>query len=532
VTSSFGQPGTSFTATGLTPSTTYQVQVRATNAAGTSSYSAPVQFTTSAAALPTGAVTGTLVSTDSTVATSPDARLGVNVNYWMDNQAIRTGTPRTLAAALADLKPKIIRYPGGEKADGTTFFQTANQGASGGAGPNPRLNRIGTGGDAWPSSDAGYWNPPGDVNGTWAASRPPYALQTFLTDCATVGAQPLIVLALDGIYLSPPAGGVSPTKAQMITNAVEMVRWLNVTNNYGVKYFEIGNETWQVAYLGGLGSTFANGAQYGTDFADVAAAMKAVDPTIQVGMNGNVVTFFDGFFSTAAAAVDFVSVHPYDTAGMSYATYQSSTITATQIGNARTSLDKLAAQHRDRIWITVTESSHFATSDTDPNGINNLGSAIITAHLLGLQLNDPRVRHVIFWNTRWITNGNATKLAYDAFAPDNSLLPVGQALRFLGKLSGRMVQATTGVSGLVVYASQVVAEGRSSVLIINRSAASQSGTVGMAGAVAATAQRLSGTGATDTAPTLTNLGAITVTGGVTASITAPANSLTLVDFTY
>jgi hypothetical protein len=230
--------------------------------------------------------------------------------------------------------------------------------------------------------------------------------------------------------------------------------------------------------------------------------------------------------------VDFVSVHPYDTAGMSYATYQSSTITATQIGNARTSLDKLAAQHRDRIWITVTESSHFATSDTDPNGINNLGSAIITAHLLGLQLNDPRVRHVIFWNTRWITNGNATKLAYDAFAPDNSLLPVGQALRFLGKLSGRMVQATTGVSGLVVYASQVVAEGRSSVLIINRSAASQSGTVGMAGAVAATAQRLSGTGATDTAPTLTNLGAITVTGGVTASITAPANSLTLVDFTY
>lgn len=521
---SSGISGTSFNASGLTPGTQYQVRVRATNAAGSSSWSAPVTFTTSAAGLPTGSATGTLASTDSTVVTNPDSRLGINTDLFEDNQARRTAGSRSFVSALGDLKPKLIRYPGGEKGDALTFFTGSGQ------QPSPKLNRIGP--NEWPSNAADFWTPTGSTTGTWVSTRPPYALETALADCATLGAEMLFVVALDGIYLSQPTSGVMPTKAQMITNAQELVRWLNVTNNYKVKYFEIGNETWQVAWAGGLGSTAANGAQYGTDFKDVAAAMKAVDPTIQVGMNGNTTTFIDGFLSTALAAVDFISVHPYDTIGMSYTTYQTATLVASQIDQATASLAKLSTADRNRIWLTVTETAHLAQSNTDTLGYNNLGSAIITAHFLGLQMNDSRVRHVTFWNTRYLYNTQTNKLAYDAFAPDNTLLPSGQALRFLGKLSGRMVQATTGVSGLVVYASQVVAEGRSSVLVINRSSTSRSGTVGMSGAVAATAQQLAGTGATDSAPVLANLSAITVTNGVTSAITCPANSLTLVDFTY
>jgi alpha-N-arabinofuranosidase len=518
--------GTSQTAGGLTANSRYRVRVRARNDLGVSAWSAAVDFTTLAAAgLPQGVATGSLVSTDSTVATNPDARLGINTNLWLDNQAQRTGSPRTLTAALGDLKPKILRYPGGEKSDGTTFFTGTGQ------QPNPRLNRIGT--DAWPSNDTTYWTQP-TAAGTWAAGRQPYALQTFLADCAAVGAEPIIVLALDGIYPAAPAGaGIKPTKAQMITNAVEMVRWLNVTNSYGVKYFEIGNEPWLVAnppYLGHQGDPTI----YAADFADVAAAMKAIDPTIKVGANGDSVAYFDGILNTAAASVDFLTVHPYDTYGMSYSTYQSTTLAASQLNAAVTSLNKQPAQHRDRIFVTTTETAHLAQGPADTLGYNNLGSAIMTAHLLGLQLNDPRLRHVIFWNTRWIYNAQTPKLSYDAFAPDNSLLPTGRALQFLGQLSGRMVSATPGTAGtgLITYASQVVAEGRSSVLIINRTGTARSGTVAMTGAAAATARRLSGTGPTDTAPTVTDLGALAVTGGVTASITCPANSLTVVDFTY
>jgi alpha-N-arabinofuranosidase len=524
---------TSATLQPLTPSSRYRVRVRARNTLGESAWSAPETFATTAGVttLPQGAVTGTLVSTDSTTATNPDARLGINTNMWLDNQAQRTGTPRTLTAALGDLKPRIMRYPGGEKSDGTTFFQAANQGAPGQAGPNPRLNRIGT--DAWPSNDPSYWTTP-TAAGTWAAGRQPYALQTFLADCAATGAEPIIVLALDGIYPAAPAGaGIKPTKAEMITNAVEMVRWLNVTNSYGVKLFEIGNEPWlnpATPYLGGQ----SDPTIYAADFADVAAAMKAVDPTIKVGANGDSVAYFDGILNTAAASVDFLTVHPYDTYGMAYSTYQSATLAASQLNAAVTSLNKQPAQHRDRIFITTTETAHLAQNNTDANAYNNLGSAIITAHLLGLQMNDPRLRHVIFWNTRWIYNTQATKLAYDALAPDNSLLPTGRALQFLGQLSGRMVPATIGTAGtgLIAYASQVPTEGRSSVLIINRTGTARSGTVGMAGAVAATTRRLSGTAVTDTAPTVTGPTAVAVTGGVTASITCPANTLTVVDFTY
>jgi hypothetical protein len=523
-----GIAGTTFTIPNLTVSSNYRARVRSRNSYGASAWSAPFDFTTTAATagLPQGVATGTLVSTNSTIETNPTARLGINTNLWEDNQTRRAGGARTLATALADMKPKILRYPGGEKADGTTFFTGTGQ------QPNPRLNRIGT--DAWPSSDTGYWTTP-TAAGTWAAGRPPYGLATFLADCAATGAEPIIVVALDGIYLAPPAGaGIRPTKAEMITNAQEMVRWCNVTNSYGVKYFEIGNEPWLVGYLGGT----SNPAQYAADFADVAAAMKAIDPTIQVGANGNTEAYFDGILNTAAASIDFLTAHPYDTAGtttaMSYATYQTATLGTAQVTAAAVSLAKQPAQHRDRIWLTVTETAHLpsgTTPETDANAINNLGSAIITAHFLAMQMNDSRLRHVMFWNTRWI-HKTAPRRSWDALDEDNALLPVGQALRFLGQLSGRMVQATSGVTGIVTYASQVSADNRSSVLIINRSNSSQAGTVAMTGATTATARRLSGTGPTDTAPTVTDLGALTVTGGVTTSITCPANSVTVVDFGY
>lgn len=470
------------------------------------------------AATPQGVVGGTLAGVDTTKVRNANAQIGINTDIWEDNQQRRPTGSRPLTAALADLKPKVMRYPGGEQSDGITFF-------TGQGNPNPRLNRIADNENSWPSNDPAYWQPAGSTSGSWAASRPPYGFDQFIADCKTLGAEPIVTVALDGIYKPADPGGIAPTKAQMITNAREFVRYANKTKGYGVKYWEIGNEPWLPGYLGGTN----NPAQYAADFADVAAAMKQVDPTIQVGASGNTTAYFDGILNTAAASVDFLTVHPYDTAGMSYAQYQAANLNISQLNNAVASLNKQPAAVRNRIWITATETAHYATGLNDPNGINNLGTAVITAHYAGLQMQDPRLRQVVFWNTRWITNTSSPKLAYDALAPDNSLLPTGQALAFLGHLSGRMVTATSHAGNVIAYAAQVPAEGRSSVLLINRGNTAVTGTVGMPGAVSAHGTLLTGNGPSDISPSVTAQ-TITVTNRVSSVITVPANSLYLIDF--
>ena len=91
--------------------------------------------------------------------------------------------------------------------------------------------------------------------------------------------------------------------------AVEWVRYANVTKKYAVKYWEIGNESYHSGSYNGIApdaSTYAN------DLADFARAMKAVDPTIRIGANGN-----GGWWSTlqsvAGAEIDFLAAHSYPT---------------------------------------------------------------------------------------------------------------------------------------------------------------------------------------------------------------------------
>jgi alpha-L-arabinofuranosidase len=108
--------------------------------------------------------------------------------------------------------------------------------------------------------------------------------------------------------------GAQHTHAQAVTLAASWVTYMNVTHAYATKVWEVGNEdygSWE------QGNT--DGTTYGSDFADYYTAMKAVDPTIQIGAvaspgagdyNG-----WTGKVLTAAKAKgvtpDFLIVHVY-----------------------------------------------------------------------------------------------------------------------------------------------------------------------------------------------------------------------------
>jgi hypothetical protein len=96
----------------------------------------------------------------------------------------------------------------------------------------------------------------------------------FMAWLGTIGAAPICVVNLESGFLH---GDVESG----VKEAAEWVRYANVTRKYGVKYWEIGNET---DLLGTRYSMTAE--QYANAVVRFSQAMKAVDPTIQIGALG------------------------------------------------------------------------------------------------------------------------------------------------------------------------------------------------------------------------------------------------------
>ena len=94
-------------------------------------------------------------------------------------------------------------------------------------------------------------------------------------------------------------------KAYFLESATAWVKYANVVKHYGVKYWEIGNENWQ------------NGTATPEEMAKIVVefsrAMKAVDPTIQIGSNGMKDDWWAKFLPVAATALDFISLSHYNT---------------------------------------------------------------------------------------------------------------------------------------------------------------------------------------------------------------------------
>jgi hypothetical protein len=123
------------------------------------------------------------------------------------------------------------------------------------------------------------------------------------------------------------------------SEAAAWVQYANVTNNYGIVYWEIGNETYGNGYYPGLnweydlhdldqtaadrvGNAALSPAAYGTNAAAFVTAMKAVDPTIKCGISASISQYAPGWdqgvFQAISSALngtglypDFVIVHWY-----------------------------------------------------------------------------------------------------------------------------------------------------------------------------------------------------------------------------
>ena len=236
--------------------------------------------------------------------TVSDAAIGVNHAVWDPH----LGT-NAVADLLKDAGAQVMRYPGGSYSD--IYHWKTN------------------------TAPGGYVAPDTDFD-------------HFMAGVQRAGAQAMVIANY---------GTGTPQEA------AEWVQYANVEKHYGVKYWEIGNELYGNGHYGANWEADDHAdkspAGYATVVKQYAEAMKAVDPTIKVGVvlttpgnwpdgivaGGDAGTWNQVVLSIAGPAVDFAILHWYP--------------------GGSTGPDALSktAQVTDAVWLARQQISRYAGKD-------------------------------------------------------------------------------------------------------------------------------------------------------------------------
>lgn len=410
--------------------------------------------------VPVPPLTGSGIQVDAgnVVRTLTGAEVGINVDYLMDDSYLPGQTYRTVATSLQNTGARFLRYPGGEKSDNYLFAKPPYTSAS-------------------PS--AAYCNFPANqpqfYNADLTAKSLVLDFDEYITVCKQLNATPLCVVAYDAMY-STSTCGAKPTRAQLLTNAKEWVRYANITKGYNVKYWMIGNESWNDPDYNGR----VTPAVYAADLAQFADTMRSIDPTIRIVANGR---SNDDWWkvllqSSAAGKIDYLASSNYLPQGFTGYNYFK-TFTGdlnSEITAAENALNTYAtAADKARIGIILSEYNSIEYYNSGWVNENNLGHALCNFQMMADALLHPKLLSACLWNTRWITNAEQVFNIYDAFNASGNLQATGTALGVLGKnLFNGMVATSDSVVTHRVYATKNTTNNYLNLFILNKDTAVKS----------------------------------------------------------
>jgi alpha-N-arabinofuranosidase len=377
--------------------------------------------------------------------------LGINLDYLMDDDKYLR-PKRRLADALKAMGVKYLRYPGGNKSDFYFFSKPpydksiptlARTGKDAVGGRNSVLNSTAT----------DFKNDVLDFD-------------EFMTVCKEVGAEPVIVVAADEYLVNYPAGSTWSTKEQLLNHAAEWVRYANIKKKYHIKYWLIGNESWNKENENSTAEIYAQ------DVVDFSKAMKAVDPNIHIVPNGNSDQFWKTVLTKASGYIDEICISNYPVFQYSrqYYTYRDSL--QNLMGPVQTALlaiDKYAsAFDKKKLKVIVAEYGPFDWANTWPF-INNMGYNLVNFEMTGEQLLEPRIDFSCFWNTRWITNDYKSNSVFDALDRNGNFNANGNGLAIWGNFLGDKMVKTTSSPQVKTFASFKEKEKKLFLYMINKS---------------------------------------------------------------
>lgn len=423
--------------------------------------------------------------------------LGINIDYLMDGSYISEGTTAATTATLKSMGMKMLRYPGGEKSDNYLWSTSPYDKAK------PQM--VLTGDCNFPSNDSRFVEAD-----TKTCKKEVLDFDEFMTLCKQVGAEPMIVCAYDAVYFGGSVAAtnpcaVKPIKQQLIENAKQWVQYANKTKNYNIKYWCIGNESWNDCTYNGC----VDAIQYATDIVEFTNAMRSVDPSIKIIANGRGTEWWQTLLQNAAAAnaIDYLGVSCYPIYGFTggYDYYRTNNFNLRS--EVQTAADAIAAYaspaNKAKIKVMATEFNAIDFSDEWVN-TNDVGHALVTADILGQCLKYEQVESMVFWNTRWITNVTVPELVFDALNKNSTPNANGLLLSVWGNNILPNIVSASEQGPIKSYAFYDKLSSKLNLILINKDNVSQPVAVTVSGftpAASLSRWEYSGTNAQDVHPT-------------------------------
>jgi len=287
------------------------------------------------------------VNATSVSAAVPSEGYGLNTYVW-DSNMFASGVASELQASGIN----ALRYPGGSDSDVYNYISATDASMNDGA----------------------YW----------------YASDTFanfMSDLALpMGAKPVITVNY-GSNLNNNGGGEPSV-------AASWVQFANVTNNYGIVYWEIGNETYGNGYYSGwnweydlhdldqtaadrVGNSALSPTAYGTNAAAFVIAMKQVDSNIKACISVNTSSYATNWdqdvFQGISSALSGTGYYPDCVIVHWYPSLPDATVLATQadipstVAQIRSDLNNYyTLSNKSAIQIIVTETGPAASGGIFP----------------------------------------------------------------------------------------------------------------------------------------------------------------------
>jgi hypothetical protein len=390
-----------------------------------------------------------LIRPDSVLNDVSNHPVGINVDYFMDNDRYLKPRRRT-ADALKAMGVKYLRYPGGNKSDFYFFSKPPYEKSE------PTLARTG------PDATGGRGKM---LNNFKEFKFDVLGFDEFISMCREVEAEPVLVIAADEYLVDYPAGNLSSTRKQLLEHAVEWVRYANIKNNYHIKYWMIGNESWNSENKNSTAEIYAK------DVVDFSKAMKAVDPTIHIVPNGNSDQFWKAILTICAGHIDDICVSNYPVYNYRAGFLTFRDTLQNLMGPVQTALkavnDYASPEDKKKLKLIVAEYGPFDWAGKWPFK-NNMGYNLANFEITGDQLLEPKIAFSCFWNTRWIDNDSISYSVFDALDKNGNFNANGLGLRIWGNLLGREMVSSTGTVYIRSFASYSPDENNLYVYLINK----------------------------------------------------------------
>ncbi len=294
----------------------------------------------------------------------------------------------------------------------------------------------------------------------------------FMSLSKKTGSTPLISVN----YLSQYYPG-GPTKQQLIDTAKEWVRYANITNDYNIKYWSIGNEVDHHVKLGYTKEDYAK------DFKLFAKAMKEVDPSIKVGAAANNWLMF--LAQALNDEADYLVAHQYGRMHLDYAFYRDHKGKLVKsVWRAGHAIRKFPKKNGKKWEIVVSEySGFFAGKKGGSDQKNDLWKALLTADMTGTIISRPSVSLSTAWAAR-SPFGDPESIHNSAnfLGPNYEITPFGFALKLFGNnMQDKMIRTNTTSKLISTYGSVNEKSNLATVWLINKNQKPESITIELGG---------------------------------------------------